>query len=175
MKKIQNSIFVILVLTMSSCFQNNFNTEGLVGNLNEAQLDERTCFEIPINNVINEDKSIDIIRDSVKMRVQSYAFFEMQTNTEDGYYYQRIDISGITNEKTTYLAIIEFKDCYNSYQEPELISANKETPAIIKLYYPKSSLKSILNMLENKPSVLLHYHCWEKAGKWAALSYYAEE
>lgn len=175
MKKIQNSILVILVLTMSSCFQNNYNTEGLVGNLNEAKLDERTCFEIPINPIINEDRSIDAIRDSVKIWVQSYDFFEMQTNKGDGYYYQRIDISGFTNEKVTYLAVIEFKDCYNSYEEPDIIPANNKTPATIKLYYPKSSLKSILNMLENKPSVLLHYHCWENAGKWAALSYFNEK
>ncbi len=171
MKKLQSLVLLFLTITLSSCFQNNFNTEGLVGDLKVESINKRSCLEIPFYQVIEENRANEILIDSIKIRVQSYDFFEMQSKRVNGYYYQRIDITGITNQEKTYRAIIEFKDCDSLYKEPNLDSNNN----LIKIQYPKSSLNSILNMLENEYAVLLHYHNWEKTGKWAGLSYYKEK
>ena len=174
MKQIKNYIFLFLVIIISSCQQYSINPDGLVGNLNGMKLDKRTCFESPIQPVINEKIEDDLLIDSIKFYVISYDYFEMQRNLDsDGHHYQRIDIEGITQGEKTCNAIILFTSCDKPYQAPELL--DKNTAIRIKLYYPISRLSSILKILEEKQTVMLHYQSWKKAGTWAALSYHTKK
>lgn len=173
MKQIKNFIFLFLVLFISSCHQHPINNNGLVGELNEVFLDHRSCLENPLQPEINEKIAGDFLIDSVKIQVLSYDFFEMQAHSNSPKYSQRIDISGITNEGKIYKAILRFNECDKSYQEPELLDKSDLVLPIIKLYYPKSKLNSILNILEEKQSVMIHFHSWEKSGAWCAISYHS--
>lgn len=171
MKQIKNYFFLFLVLIISSCNHYSINPNGLVGGLDQMKIDKRTCFESAIQPVINEKIESDQLIDSIKFRVLSYDFFEMQRGLDsNGYYFQRIDIEGITRDEKKCKAIIIFTDCDEPYRAPLLL--DKNTIIKIKLYYPLSSLNKILKILGEKQSVMLHYQNWKVAGTWAAISYH---